>query len=99
MKKRFVVLVNDQNQEQEKSFIAYLNRNNCGWWHWLENSWLIVDLSGILTPDIIRDEVNKISPNSYSLVVEVPMNKNWSGFGPNSENSNMFKWLHESWDQ
>lgn len=98
MKNFFIVAAQNLSKEQEKVLIAYLGQNGCGWWHWIENYWLIVDPRQILTTEIIRDEISRISNNqSRSLVLEVQANSNWNGYGPNSPERNMGKWLDENW--
>lgn len=32
------------------------------------------------------------------LVIEVDSKKSWAGFGPTGKNKNMFKWIHDTWD-
>jgi hypothetical protein len=95
MRKWLVAGVETMTAKQEKEFIGYLRRKGLGWWHWIPNIWL---LTGSNVPDCseIRDELKIISDGADVIVLEVnPIT--WSGFGPKTDENNMFNWLHKSW--
>lgn len=98
MKKRFIVALDSSTSEQDKIFINYLKAKNVGWWHWLNNLWLIYTDTGDLTARKIRDDLNVIYPTTNKIIFELSGDSDtWSGFGPSSEERNMFKWIHENW--
>lgn len=99
MRKRFVVGVDSMSDEQEQKFLEYIRKNGYGWWHWLNNFWLIVDGEGKLTASQLRDTLKSIVPNVNLLVIDVEGKQNWSGFGPRSEERNMFNWIRKTWDR
>lgn len=98
MKKRFIVSINKAVVEQEQEFIKFLESQNLDYWHWLSNLWLVIDLSGTFNAGKLRDEVNRIFPKEHNLIFELNQTfDNWAGFGPKSEERNMFSWLQEKW--
>ncbi|MBS1509836.1 MAG: hypothetical protein JST86_03295 [Bacteroidetes bacterium] len=98
MKKRYIVCINNSKKEQEEKFIEFLKDNSLAWWHWLPNTWLLSENTGRLSASFIRDAVKEIFDNEYNIVFEISQtNDTWSGFGPSSENKNMFKWLKNNW--
>ncbi len=98
MKKRFVVAIGTSTPEQDQAFREWIS-GSYGWWHWIGNVWLIVDLNGMLTAAVIRDQLLECYPGVTTLVLELGVSESctWSGFGPNTEQRNMFKWLENNW--
>lgn len=98
MKKRFIVALNSETLEQGKEFVEYLRKNNLGWWHWISNTWLIVDSKGKLTAASFRDDLNEIFPNVRKIVLELRgADDTWSSFGPTTPNENMTSWIRKNW--
>lgn len=98
MKKRYIVCINASTAEQEQQFIDYLRSNNFGWWHWISNTWLISDKQGKSKASLFRDKVKEIFIDENILVIEINSQKDtWAGFGPVTEDKNMFKWIKENW--
>jgi len=67
MKKRFIVLVESETDQQTRALADLLSPENFNWWHWLPNSWLIVDSKGQFTSVSLRDAVKKIYPGVKQL--------------------------------
>jgi hypothetical protein len=99
MKKLFVVTSNATTEAQDAAFHEwYSTRFN--WWHWLGQTWLLIDENGTYSAGDIRDEFRKCAPDTYVLIVQGSGAKDWAGYGPNSDtdaNNNMFAWIHEYW--
>lgn len=99
MKKRYIVCVNKSNKDQNIEFLKYLRQQRFGWWHYLDNTWLIVDSKGTSKIGDIRDKAKVTFENEYNMIFELKDGEgSWSGFGPNSSSRSMFKWLKENWD-
>lgn len=100
MKRRFIILVNNSNENQNTEFLKYIKDNGFGWWHYINNSWLLTTNKNF-TANELRDVVRKIFNDEYNLIIELKgdTNDTWSGFGPNSDKKNMFKWLKEIWNE
>jgi hypothetical protein len=97
MKKRFVVSTNSSSPEKDSLFIIFLKKNNLLWWHYLANTWLVVDPNGTLSAKDIRGNAREIFQD-YNLVLEMtPTSDTWSGFGPSSDKKNMFTWIKKNW--
>ena len=98
MKKKFIVLIDTESENQAILFREFLDKKGLGWWHWLSNSWLVADLNGTFTIKTLMDEVQKAFPNVNCLVTEGGSDGTWVGYGPaNEESSNFFPWLKKSW--
>ena len=98
MKKRYIVCVNKSKKDQNEEFLKYIRQQRFGWWHYLDNTWLIVDPKGTSEIGQIRDKVKIAFENEYNMIFELDEGEGtWSGFGPNSPTRNMFKWLKENW--
>lgn len=98
MKKRFVICVNSSTKEQENKFVEFIKTQNVGWWHWLTNTWLISDSNGKTNASHWRKNAVEIFKQEHILVLEIGQdNDTWSGFGPSSEDKNMFKWIKDNW--
>jgi hypothetical protein len=101
MRKRFVVCLNSSTPEQNKAFKDYISETGMGWWHWLGDTWLLTDSSGVRTAEGIRAKLKELYPGVHQLVLELRgKDDTWAGFGPNGANGSskdMFKWLRENW--
>ncbi|MGC3988549.1 MAG: hypothetical protein QM796_02455 [Chthoniobacteraceae bacterium] len=96
-KKRFVCLVNSETDEQIQAFRAYVKETRMGYWHWLQSSWLLTDPDGLQTSESLRDQFQITHPKVHVLVIEISGNDHWSGYGPQGDDRNMFKWLRTTW--
>lgn len=98
--KRFIISIDSSNNAQNKALIDFIKSNKVAWWHWLENSWLIVDPAEKLTARKIRDALGKTHPKVNTLVIELRKGGDtWSGFGPAGKKRNMFDWLKNTWSK
>ncbi len=100
MSKLFVVTSNPTTVEQDRIFQQWLE-SKFTWWHWLNQTWLLVDTLGVHSATEIRDKMIECFPQTYFVVLELnPSATNWAGFGPNNETDatkNMFAWLNKNW--
>lgn len=96
MKRRFIVSITGEiTKASTNNFTNYLKENGLGWWHWLSNTWLVIDRKDKINTKILRDKVRDIF-NAYNLVVEVK-DGGWAGFGPKGEDKDMFAWIKKYW--
>ncbi|MFS3509318.1 hypothetical protein [Citrobacter braakii] len=99
MKKRYIISLNPATPEQDKKFVAFIKEHGLGWWHWLENTWLLVDRNGRFSAAELRAELKNIYPKIHMLVIELSdEGDNWAGFGPKSEDQDMFSWIKRNWE-
>lgn len=101
MKRRFVVLIDSANQAQENAFIDFIKVEGFGYWHWLNNSWLLTSHNSQHTAKFIGDKMQTIFPNVNHMVLRFDDDgmKYWGGFGPAEKDRDMFKWMHENWSK
>lgn len=98
MGKRYIVAVDSSTKEQNNALVEFIRKNSLGWWHWLENFWLLTDFRGNFSAKQIRHVINETHPKVYCIVIELNEHGDtWSGWGPRSDDRNMFKWLNETW--
>lgn len=95
MTRRFVISAMEISTEDEKNFIEYLRTNRLGWWHWLNNFWLIVDKHDNITAANLRDELKKYSGFRRGIVMQVEK-VTWAGF---RDDPKMFDWVKSTWMQ
>ena len=98
MTKRFVVLLGSATKDQDDAFLNFIKSNRLGWWHWFPNSWLLKKLNSDIGASDLRDAARDIYGRANNLVIELNDNEDtWSGFGPKTENKDMFHWIRENW--
>lgn len=100
MTKRFIVLLDGATDEKDNKFLSYVKDHNLAWWHWLSNSWLLIDYNDILSTEEIRDRLRQIYGDAVNnLVIELKQQGTWHGLGPGSGDRNMYEWLQDNWDK
>ena len=100
MRRKVAIALNSSTKEQNLELQKFITENGLGWWHWIDNFWLLTDQNGKLTARDIRDKLGEIYPSVRCIVLSLDKdNDTWSGFGPNSSEKNMFNWLKETWDK
>ena len=98
MKKRFIVALNSNTEEQNKEFKKYIKENGYSWWYWIDGFWLLIDAKGELTASKLRKDMDEFYPEVRRLVLEIrDGDDTWSGLGPKKDGKNMFAWLHRNW--
>ena len=99
MRRRFVVLLDSAIPEQDKEFKKWVKEQRFGYWHWISQSWLLIATNKDMRARTIRDKATAIYEKTHLLVLELQTtgDDTWSGFGPKSEVSDMFKWIKRNW--
>ncbi len=98
MNKRFIIMLNSATAEQNNALLEWIKFEQVGWWHWLKDSWLIATRQNHLTAESVRDKIGEICPGVHNLVIELKEGEGtWAGFGPNTDDKNMFTWLKDNW--
>ena len=97
MKNKFIVSVDQFSDENVRIFAEFLKCYGCGWWHWIQNIWLVIDYTEKLTAEIIANKLNEIEKNTNNLVFKIDNIQKWHGYGPKIEDSTYFKWIRENW--
>lgn len=99
MKMRFVVLLDSATKEQNLAFLEFIKASNIAWWHYLNTTWLLYDENNRVSAEILRNKLMELYPGVYNLVLEFgPEGDTWYGYGPSSENRDMFSWLRSNWN-
>ena len=94
-KNRFAVIVDDSTREQQNIITEFLRGQECSFWHYLSDVWLVYEIGKDWSAVILRDKLHEIMPTKTALVLKVPSGSGWAGFGP----ANVFKWVRESWSK
>ena len=96
MRNRYIVNITGEiSKEKNEAFLQFIKNNKLAWWHWLSNTWLIVDTKSKIDLVSLRDKTKEIF-KADNLIIQVNDGK-WAGFGPNNEERNMFTWLKNNW--
>jgi hypothetical protein len=94
MGRRFVIGIDELTAKQKQTL-----RNEFGkrgsWWNWIPNLWLVTTVEDKTTAKI-RDRIGELAPGVNCMVFEVD-DVDWSGFGPNTKDRSMFRWLNTTW--
>ena len=97
--KKFIVALDKSSKEQNQIFVQFCKEKKVGYWHWLSNLWLITTTSEEFSAKWLRSKLREIYPNIHLMVFEISKEGDtWAGFGPNSEDRNMFNWLKTTWN-
>ena len=100
MRKRFVVATNGTTVLQDQAFKEALNTRfpRLGWWHRLDELWLIVEDEDRLDAKTLRVIARECFAPKKLLVLEIREDgDNWAGLGPAGSAQEMFAWLHTHW--
>ena len=93
---RYFVIGTDAMKPDQSDSIRKWAQAQTAWWHWIDGLWLIISTNDNMDVGSIRDKLRELAPGVSQLVLEVNP-ESWSGFGPKSENRNMFTWLNANW--
>lgn len=91
----YVLAVQGLSAEKEKGLATYLEKRGYGWWHWIENFWIIVTYSEENFSQKLIDLINEDNAHRIFLL-QVHPEKKWHGVGPATDDKNMFEWLEEN---
>lgn len=97
MKRRFIAAVSGLNKEDQNKFIEFLRQRGLGWWHWIDDLWLITSRRDEISAKDIRDYLRDLASSTRCIVIEIPEDKTWAGFGPAKPPRDMFEWIRNTW--
>ena len=95
--RRFIVLVNGETPQNVSSLIEYATQEGFGWWHWIDNAWLLTTRNTQLKADHIRDKFRSLSGDKWVVVIEVE-HVTWATYGPVGKKK-ISKWIKEQWSK
>ena len=93
----FVVGVDGLSEEEEGTILDALRDRGCGWWHWIENLWLIEHPSDEVPATEIRSLFRERIEAQKTIVVLQISCTDWATYGSESEERSYSKWLKEHW--
>ena len=93
MMNKYIVSISHFSKDQEENFIKYLKEHNSGWWHIINNFWLVSSNSPLVTKESIREELKK-DFNGTLIVLDTTGSGGWTGFGQTKD----FEWMKNNWD-
>ena len=95
MSKKFVVGVSGLSDDEKSQFKAFVKENGWGWWHWIDELWLL-STTGNKDSTEIRDKIIEIAQDSNAIVLEIePVT--WRSYGPESDDVSFSTWLKRNW--
>lgn len=100
MANRYIIsTTNLVGEDQQKKFAARLTKNDLLWWHWLHNTWLVIDqqerYNAASYAQVLREEF----PSAWFVVLEWK-GGDWSAYGPTGTGdieNDMIVWLRKHW--
>ena len=96
MTRYFVICTDPITKGQSDSLREWIKQEDLSWWHWIDGTWLISSEKEDIDSDILVEKVQEFAKGTTCLVMEINP-ATWVGYGPNSEDRNMFTWLEELW--
>lgn len=94
--RKFSVAVERMSKEEQQAFVKFCRSKKLGWWHWIENFWLIVDNTDTLSVAEIRDKIREITGGTPCVVLAVREAGSWAGTKRKNKD-NMFDWVRKNW--
>ena len=96
MRGRFILITNPADQDLVTNYIQRLHKQHgVGWWHWVDNVWLISDRLGQIASIGLRDEIRKIVGSEATILVFQVSEADWTAYAPKGSHD----WFRESWDK
>lgn len=90
-----VVAVEDTSAEQRNIISAYLEEIG-GYWHWMQNLWLVKTNEERSAPEV-RDAIYSKTSSVICIVVELDNGPGWAGTFPVADADKWAAWLNENW--
>ena len=102
MAKRYIISTSNLvGEDQLKRFADRLTKNGLIWWHWLHNTWLIVDTEEKFNAASYSTALRETFPSAWFLILEYEGSAiDWAGYGPSGSGdieTDMFAWIKEHW--
>lgn len=94
MKRRFIISTETLSPDKEAKLKTEIG--SVIWWHWLPNTWLIIDTSDTVSVSSLRDAVRRVSTSTECLVLEVD-HKSWSALTRKTVNGRLSDWVKKNW--
>lgn len=94
MNQRFILIADPADQDLVTSYMKELHKQHgIGWWHWVDNVWLISDGSGQITSIGLRDEIRKIVGPKPTIIVMKISEADWTGYATKDSHD----WFRSTW--
>jgi hypothetical protein len=98
MRRRFVVAIDALTKPQQTRISQYVSEAGCGWWHWIENFWLLTTKQDNCNYEAFEDMLHEMSPNGRWVALERPEDITWrAGNATNPKGRKISDWLHSPW--
>ena len=97
MKRRFLIATQGMTLEQQAKVTNRVRDRGFGWWHWIDEFWLLTTSSTDVTAVSLRDELTAIAPATRTLVMEIPEDISWAGRDGIGQKNEIFDWLKATW--
>jgi hypothetical protein len=91
--KRFMIVIDQAATSDAAAMSLLIDQGKCGWWHWLNDLWLIVDPDDNASVASWVLKLRKLINTSTKIFIEEVKDGQWSVFAPPASHA----WLEESW--
>lgn len=96
--RKFVVCIDGETSNDVSAIKEYVGNQKFGWWHWIDNVWLLTTSNPEIKATDIRDAIRKLSESKWVIVIEVN-SVTWAAYGPETSERSMSKWIKEHWSK
>jgi hypothetical protein len=93
MKRHFLIATDNLSRDDSRAVSDHIKALKVGWWHWIDNLWLIATEKDEVDATDLRDAIIELVAPANVLVVEFAEPVTWAGYGPSTNRKNMFAWL------
>jgi hypothetical protein len=95
--KRYIAAITGLPKADEQLFLGFIKKNGWGWWHRIDNFWLIIDKKDTSSSEQIRDFLMPLK-GPVGFVMEIPAEAfGWAAFGPGESADELFSWVETNW--
>jgi hypothetical protein len=96
MPRKFVIVIDGINQQQERDFGSFLSEFGT-WWHWLSNVWLLRtdEREADLSNRKLIEKIQQVEEYSNAVVLEIDNVKGYSTRLPEKSGSQSRDWLNK----
>ncbi len=92
---RFIIALDNARPDQQDAVTRFLKEHDFEFWHWIEDLWLLSNVSIGVTPQTLWEELNAIPALTGQDMVILAFNSGISHWGQLPKSS--WNWLAQNW--
>ena len=98
--RKFVVCIDGETPEDVSAILDYNEEQGLGWWHWIDNIWLLTTNKKQITVGELRDKFMDLTGDKTVAVIEVK-SVTWATYRPTGKvgSKSISKWIEDHWSK